>query len=399
MRCWCAAGLRGWAMSMRSGVRLRLNVGMPERFIEKALAAGVKIRDCRREDERSTVICVARRDVAQVREMAEGYGVECEVIGSGGMSAVAEGLLRRRSAFAGVVAMICTAGLLLSRIWMVEVRPVDDAGDALLAHVRQVLAENGAVSGAPVWLDCAQLRAELISAVPEAGYVAVKRRGVCLVAEISQAIAPPVTYDIGAARDVVALYDGVVQRVDVYAGTAAVKPGTTVQRGDLLISGLERTAGEIGRAVSAEGAVIARIWQTAEVQQPTADVMQTPTGRFSVSETLCLPGAELPLTQGQTFACEQVVTEFLPVGGVFLPVGILRSTHIECVEQRTERDPEAVKRLLLEEAEAILDETLPFGARVIDKWEDYSMIDSGIIYMKLTRELEADIAASGRAEK
>ena len=88
----------------------------------------------------------------------------------------------------------------------------------------------------------------------------------------------------------------------------------------------------------------------------------------------------------------------MPVGGVFLPVGVLRTTHRECISQKIRRDEETVKRLLFDKAWAILEENMPFDARVIDKWADYSMIDSETLYVDVTCELEADIAAAGRAE-
>lgn len=399
MLWWCAAVSGTWGIAMGSGMRFRLTGGMPERFIDKALAAGVRIRDCRRMDERLMELYVPRADAAALQQLAEKYGVECESMGARGVSALAERLVRRRSALAGSLAMLLTAALLISRIWLVQVLPVDATGDAVLEQVRQALVESGAHPGISAWqLDCAQLRSRLISAVPDIGYVAVKREGVCLVVEVSQAVAPPATYDIGAARDIVAMYDGVVQRVDVYAGTAAVESGATVRRGDVLIYGYERASGELVGAVAADGVVTARVWQTAEVSAPANETVLFPTGRQSQGEALNVLGWSLPITQADGFDAEVEQTEFLPVGGIFVPVGIVRTTHTECYEQQIDRDESELKRQLLDEAEAILDETMPFRARVIDKWTNYSMIDSGELYMKLTRELEVDIAASGRAE-
>ena len=378
---------------------LRLTGGMPEKFIGRAQAAGVRIAQCRRTARNAAEICVRRRDVPAVRALAEQYGVGCDVIRRQGMSALAEAALRRRTALAGVTVMLAVTALMLSRVWMVEVRAADAADEALLARARQVLAEGGAQTGASLrTLDRAQLRARLICELPDAGYAAVRREGVCIVAEISQAVTPPRTYDIGAARDVIALYDGVIERVDVFAGTAAVQPGDFVQRGDLLIEGSERLAGGETGAVAAEGVVMARLWRSAEARIDMEETVQIPTGRSSVAEKLRLWRWEIGLSEAEEYTCAQTRTGFLPVGGLFLPVGVERTTFAECREKRIPRDEAAAKRLLLEEAAAILEENMPFGARVIDKWQDYSMIDSGILYMKLTYELEADIAASGRTE-
>ena len=400
MRWWCAGASVAWGMRMRSGVWLRVAGSMPEKFIDRALAAGVRIRECRRCGDRHMELCVPLQDAAKVRELAEKYGVEWEDMGCCGADGLAQRLLRRRTALAGVVALLAVTALLLSRIWMVDVLAADTADEALLARVRQIVAESGVVPGVSAWsVDRALLRSRIISAVPEASYVAVKRKGVQLVVEISQAVEPPMTYDIGAARDICAMYDGVVQRVDVYAGTAAVQPGDTVRRGDVLIYGQERGSDGIAVPVAAEGVVMARIWRKTQAQEPVFDDVLTPTGQQSVSEEIRLWQWSMPVRTGERYALETQRQEFLPVGGAFVPVGILRTTHMECVLQKTARDEEAVKRLLLDKAWVILEENMPFDARVIDKWADYSMIDSENLYVEVTCELEADIAAAGRAEQ
>lgn len=384
---------------MRSGAWLRLKGSMPEKFVERALEAGVRVRECRRKDDRCTELCVPLKDAAKVRALAEKYHVECADMGSCGTDALAKRLIDRRAVLAGVIVMLGTAALLLSRIWVIDVQPVDDSGEEILARARQILQESGVQPGVPAWgVDRAQLRSRIISELPEAGYVAVKRRGVQLAVEISQAVQPPATYDIGAARDIVALHDGVVQRVDVYAGTAAVQPGDTVRRGDVLIFGQERAYDGAATYVAAEGVVTARIWRSAQAQEPVDEDVLVPTGRERISEEIRLMEWSLPVRETEAYALEMQEQTFLPVGGVFLPVGVLRTTHRECVSQKIRRDEEAVKRLLFDKAWAILEENMPFDARVIDKWADYSMIDSETLYVDVTCELEADIAAAGRAE-
>ena len=389
-----------WGIAMGSGARLRLHGRMPEKFIRVALGEGVRIGDCRRIDADCTLMHVPMADVRRVCALAEKYHLRCEVLGCDGPSAWADTLLRRRTALIGVVALLCVSALLLSRVWMVEVLPVDGADEDIVAQVRQVLVESGAVPGASVrGIDRAQLRSRIISSVPGAAYVSVRRRGVCIVAEVSSAVEAPQTYDIGRVRNVVAMHDGVITRVDVYAGTAAVQPGDTVRRGDVLIWGQERISDESTVPVAADGAAMARIWQSTDVYRPMQQVQRTPTGRQSVGEAIVAGDWEVVLTPAQEYESEVCETEFLPIGGLFVPVGIRRTTHIECAETLVRQDEDALKRLLLEEAEAILDKNMPFGARVVDKWQDYSMINSGELYMKLTRELEADIAAAGRAEQ
>ncbi|MDO4356453.1 MAG: sporulation protein YqfD [Clostridia bacterium] len=385
---------------MRSGLRLVIEGRMPEKFLDRALAAGARIRYCERLDERHMLLVTPLRSGRIVEALAEKFSIRCERQACTGVDALALWMLRRRTLLAGIASLLAAAWLLLSRIWFVQVKPVEGAGDDVILAVQQAVTELGVTPGMAVGdLDRAVLRAKLISRVPEAGYVSVRRQGVYLTVEVSESVTPPATFDIGAARDVVAMYDAVVERVDVFAGVAAVQPGDTVRRGQRLIIGQERIDQEETRSVAADGVVMARIWLTAEAEAPVYVETESATGRVETSEELGALDWWWTMSAARGFENERVRTEFLPVGGVFVPVGILRTVHEECETQRVSRSEDEVKASILEEALQRIEENTPNGATVVDKWADYSMIDAENMRVKVTCELVTDIAATGRAEQ
>ena len=385
---------------MRNGLRLVIEGRMPEKFLDRALSEGARVRYCERLDERHMLLVTPRRSGRIVEALARRFSIRCERQGCTGVDALLLWLLKRRTLLAGIAALLAVSALLLNRIWFIRVEPVDGADASVVVAVQQAVAELGVRPGmAARDVNRSALRARLISGVPGAGYVSVRRRGVFLTVEVSQAVTPPATFDIGAARDVVAMYDAVVERVDVFAGQAAVKSGDTVRRGQRLIVGQERVGQEETRDVAADGVVMARIWLTAEAQEPVYAESELLTGRVETGEALIAPGWQHDMSTAQGFEDERVRTEFLPVGGVFVPVGILRTIHEECVPQRLSRSEADVKAVLLDEAWRIIDENMPNEATVVDKWADYSMIDAENMRVKVTCELVTDIAAAGRAER
>lgn len=385
---------------MRNGLRLVIEGRMPEKFLDRALSEGARIRYCERLDERHMLLVTPLRSGRIVEALARRFSIRCERQGCTGVDALMQWLLNRRTLLAGIASLLAVSALLLSRIWFVRVEPVDGADASVVAAVQQAVAELGVMPGmAARDVNHSALRARLISVVPGAGYVSVRRRGVFLTVAVSQAVTPPITFDIGAARDVVAMYDAVVERVDVFAGQAAVKSGDTVRRGQRLIVGQERVGQEETREVAADGVVMARIWLTAEAEAPVYAESELLTGRVDTAEALSVLNWRWPMSEAQGFDDERVRTEFLPVGGVFVPVGILRTIHEECVPQRLSRSEADVKAALWDEAWRIIDENMPNEATVVDKWADYSMIDAENMRVKVTCELVTDIAAAGRAER
>lgn len=385
---------------MRNGLRLVIEGRMPEKFLDRALAEGARIRYCERLDERHMLLVTSLRSGKIVEALAQRFSIRCERQGCGGIDALEWWALQRRTLLFGIATLLLTAALLLSRIWFVQVTPVNGAGEEVLSAVRLAVAELGVKPGMAAWdVDRAVLRAQLISRVPEAGYVAVKRQGVFLTVEASEAVTAPEIFDIGAAGNVVSMYDAIVERVDVFAGEAVVQPGDPVRRGQALIRGQERVGQEELRSVAADGVVMARIWLTAEAEEPISVETETLTGRVQTSEVLSIPGRSWPMSDASGFSEQHVREEFLPVGGVFIPVGIRRTIYEEVQTQRLSRSEDEVKASILEQALRMIEENVPNGASVVDKWADYSMIDAENMRVKVTCELITDIAATGRAEQ
>ena len=68
--------------------------------------------------------------------------------------------------------------------------------------------------------------------------------------------------DEATACNIVAKKSGLVTKVQTFSGRAAVLPGTTVEEGDLLISGIADTDTAGARILAGMGSVTARTWYT-----------------------------------------------------------------------------------------------------------------------------------------
>ena len=157
----------------------------------------------------------------------------------------------------------------------------------------------------------------------------MRLQGVRLLVEVAPAVAAPEVYQVDAGRDLVASHDGVVLSVNVETGVACVEPGDTVVRGQVLIRGEERVSKEETRGVAALGSVVARTWHEGEASAPLTRTETARTGASAASSQLRLMGACWPLTEGGGFAEQEIEVETLPVGRLFLPLEIRRTTAYE----------------------------------------------------------------------
>ena len=151
---------------------------------------------------------------------------------------------------------------------------------------------------------------------------------------------------------------------------------------------------ELTRGVCALGSVVARVWVEGAAEASTSVEELVPTGGERTESALTGPYFVLPLTRAEPFRLEKREESFLPVGGLFVPLGVSRVRHVELKTRVTQLDAEAVKREISEKALRIARGNRPEMSDEIDKWVDYSMIEGEKIRVRAVLELRMNIAGS-----
>lgn len=366
---------------------------MLEKLMERALEAGALLAEVQRLSRRELLVSAPYASARIVQDLCARYSIRCEVRAEKGRPAYIRYMKRRITAPVALLVCIALTFAFLSRVWVVDVRVI--GGGAATDAVYETLLAHGAVEGA----DAGEIDTELLSlsltALSGYSYASVAREGIALVVELAEEKKAPELFDISYARDLVASCDCVILSVDVKAGTARVKPGDTVRRGQVLISGHEMVSKEGSRSVGALGTVTARVWVTGEARERTFDAVRTYTGRESTSSRVTLFQWSVDLLEGGDFETREEEIERLPVGGLFLPLVIERTTRREYAEEAVPRDENALRTALSDAAFAGAETrraALGFeNAEIIDKWTEFSMIDTDTLYARAVLELRAEV--------
>lgn len=378
---------------MTDRVELRLRGRMLERFVSRAAEKGVRFLSVRRVAPQEMQLTVCEKDSRILLAMAEEYFMDLTVLGMQGRPMWRRRICERSTLLVGLLMGMVLIALFSSRIWRVEVVSADSAADEkLLGEIRLSAAEWGARPGtAAEKIDKEALEIFLQSEYPSLTYVGVSRRGVKLHIEVAAEDAAPEVYELSDSRDLVAARDAVVVYAEPLTGQLNVKAGDTVKKGQVLIYGRERIDTGVTRDVRALGTVIARVWFMGECRLPTQQTIVERTGRSSTSSQLRLYDWSVQLSEGETYACEQTEVEYLPVGGLYLPLAIVRTTRWETLEKTIAADEAALRsqgeQFALSQARSLM----PEDARQSDYWTEYSHQGSTLI-VRTTIEAQMNIA-------
>ena len=378
---------------MTDRVTMTVSGRFPERFVERALARGVRFQAVERTGPRSMRVTVAAAGARAVEALATELGLEARVIHRAGWPVWLKRMKARSTLAAGLLLGAALVAAFAGRVWRVDLTPLDGAlppaEEARLAGwlesegVRPLMRRGD--------VDPALLSARILAEFDALAYAGVRLKGVHLTVEYRTEDAAPPLYKAEEADCLVAARDAIVLSVEPLAGKACVRPGDAVRAGRLLISGEEKTGPETTRPVRALGHVTGRVWFEASREAALVETAREPTGRQITASALKLFSWRLPLTAAEDFDCQDEETDFLPVGGLYLPVVIERRTLRETAERPRPVDRAALEARLGEEALREARALLPEDARERLAWTDISESE-GALSVRAIVEAEMDIA-------
>lgn len=383
---------------MNGDVRLRVEGLMLERLAARALGEGARFRRIERDGPRAMIFEADPASARILSDLCERFSLPCRVLSRRGWDAVRRRLKRRATLIAAAAACVAVVLAFSSRVWRIDIE-LTGSRNASVSALRQALSDLGVRPGvARSRVDPSLIQDALAAASPDFSFVGVRLQGVRLLVEASPAVPAPETYKVDGGRDLVAQCDGVILSVNIQAGEAAVKPGDTVMRGQVLIRGDELVTKEETRSIAALGTVVARTWYEGTASLPLTRAEATLTGRCSQSAFLRMMDFAWPLTEGESYPHQRVQTERLPVGGLFLPLEIVRTTAWETQERTVQNDEGALRAQLAAlawaDARLHLTQTHSDGCEIADRWIEYTPDGEGNLQARAVYETHTDIAVT-----
>ena len=277
---------------LRGYVRFSVLGGSPERFFSSCARAGAYLWDI--SSRRNSGACIAVGWYRALRPYARKAGCRLRVRERHGLPFLLHRTRNHRGLFAGAAAFAVIVGTLSMHVWCVEV-----SGNETLdtQAILSALAENGLYPGAlKSAVDSGRAERRLMLMFPKISWMSVNTRDCVLDIQIQEKTDRPEIVRQDGPCEVRASETGQILSLRVFGGTAAVKTGDAVVRGQLLVSAVveDQLGGSALRHASAE--IIAETSHTCRVQIPLETSEREPTGVTAVRRSLGLFGARLPLT-------------------------------------------------------------------------------------------------------
>ena len=251
----------------RGEVRLRLESPTPERILNLCAAHQIPFWDVKYLSPTILLLRTDRQGARRLRRVTGEIEITITPLGETGAPRLIQNF-RRRYVLIGAAAMF----LLLSWcghtfIWDFEVRGNETVAEE---DVLRALEHCGIGLGTRTrGIDQEYMRNHVLLELPDLSWLAVNVKGCTAHVQVVERKRPPKAVQDGDKTNVVAAKDGLVTKVQALDGERRVLPGTTVQKGQLLISGaVDHPDGTGVRFLHAQGGVWARTWYDLTVKVP-----------------------------------------------------------------------------------------------------------------------------------
>lgn len=248
-------------------ITIRADGGFIERFINLCTSKGIPLWNIRKHGD-SLCARTSIHGYINLHKVAKTSGMKITVLKKAGLPFITRKYRKRFGIGAGIIIFSLGLFLLSGRAWIIDV-----SGNSTVDSVRieEAFEHSGLKIGSKFSkLDANTIRINALSELDGVSWATINVRGCKAVIEIREAIDKPEIEPNQGTSNLIASKDGQVEIVEPYRGIAKVKPGQTVLKGSLLISGIRENRIQENLFSDSCGYVVARTTQSVDYSENKA---------------------------------------------------------------------------------------------------------------------------------
>ena len=243
---------------IQGSVLLEVESAYPERIVNLCSAHEIPFWDVRWENDIRFTVRTTRQGERRLRQAAAQTDASIRRLNQEGAPVLAWRLRHRYILLAGCAALLMLVTSSNFFIWDYEVTGNDTVPTEVILRA---LEKQGVTVGCPgLSVDQETLRNHVLLELEDLSWLAVNVKGCVAHVQVVERHRPPPLMEERQPANVIAARDGLVTKVEALDGRAEVMQGSTVTKGQLLISGVTDGGSYGMRLVHGMGSVWARTW-------------------------------------------------------------------------------------------------------------------------------------------
>lgn len=259
----------------KGNITMEIQSLIPEKFINLLWRNGIIVKNIKKINITTVVLEVKLSDYSEISKVAKQTDTRIKIIGRQGLSFFLMKIRTRSALLFGVVLFGGIIYYLSTFVWNIEINTEHYISPY---ELRNQIKGFGVIPGLRKKnIDVYDIENKITRSNDEIMWVKARIEGVKLKVDVIERQSPPIIISNQTPCNLIANKDGIVVRVFTAEGTAVVKNGDMIQKGDLLVKGEQGKEGSV-YPVHAEGEVIAKTFYEEIKEVPLYNKSKIKTG-------------------------------------------------------------------------------------------------------------------------
>ena len=357
-------------------VRVTISGDYPERFLNLCAANGITVWNVSRNGKALSCSMFAR-DYRYVRRFRRKSGTRLKIKRRKGAPFIYNRYKHRKGLMVGLALFIAFLTVMPKFVWSVEVSGNEKTDTQTIIRAAEKI---GIKSGAKLSdIDPDNLRPTLLVELSELSWAAINIEGSRITLDVRERLEPETVSD-DTPCNLVATRDGIITSVFIKKGSAAVKVGDAVRKGDLLAMGTVEYGDQSTVIRHSMGEIYAETTREITVKSPLTVIRSVPTGKVKTKRVFEIFGLDIPLYLGAerydyTSSAKKTT---LMSGDMELPLSIVTAQFYEVDKTKVKLTSEKAKENAKNKLKALEKSQLD-GITVKDKKLSFTEKDGYVI--------------------
>ena len=399
--------IKDWRASWQGYVIISITGKAPERFINLAMVNGIFLWDISTVDQETLEAKVAIHQFKQLRKVARLSHNKFKIIKKKGLPFTLRRVGKRKGFFLGLASFVIILYVFSAFIWFVDCTSIEETEVTNAQVILNLASDLGLKPGALKYsLNTKEIERLMEIKMPQLAWVGIEIKGTRANIRLVEKKMPAEEHSFTGPGNLIAIKDGVIYEILVIEGEGLVRPGETVKKGQILISGLlhlntdaegEQSGETKTKFVKSQGVVKARVWYEGVGEIPLVEEGEKETGKKVSAIRLVVLDQEMNIkgSAGSPFSnYKEIITSYkLPKWRNWqLPVEIIKISYLQTEPYRTEIGVSRAQALGLKLArESIINQIDP-DSKIIGSWETVEESSPGLVKVKVIVEAIENIA-------
>lgn len=370
-----------------------------ERFINNCINNEILLWSIKRNNSTLLTANVSIKEFKKIRNIAKKTKCKVNINCKKGLPIILHRYRKRKLLLILLIPIVLSVLITSTYIWNIEIRGLENIKESEILN--QLIQEGVDIGKRKNGIDTKKVINNIRLKRKDISWMSIDMNGTNIIVTIVEAEEKPEVINENEYCNIIAEQKGIITKITADTGTAVVKIGDIVQKGDILIGGYMEGKYTGTRYVHAKGNVEARIWHTKKIESEFVREITEETGiiknRYSINFNNFKINLYKSLPNFENYDTINETNKMKIFDNFYLPIEINKTKYVEQKKTKVTYGKEELKEILIGELEKQFEEENINNLNVINKVVNVYEKDSSM-EVEMTYEIKTTIGIEEKLE-